>query len=112
MWRRLLTRQFGGSGVTAIGLLGLTLGLSVVSDRCDAEQRVSKPPSSDEDQRETARIRRILNGADYGNHAGQLESLGSSANPRYLSILEDKEANSLEVTRILALVSRQKGDRS
>ncbi|HKA07610.1 MAG TPA: HEAT repeat domain-containing protein [Gemmataceae bacterium] len=39
-------------------------------------------------------------------------SLGSSANGVYLEILKEKDAGSLEITRIFSLVARQKGDRT
>lgn len=109
--RQLASAPLVGFMIGACGPASLIILLWEVPGRSVAQQKEAGAPRSPSDEREVRRIRRILNAWDYGEHLGQLVSMGSAANAVYLSILADENATAAEVDRIFGLVTEQEGDR-
>jgi len=98
------------SRAAAVSLCAMILLLAGKSGDARSQSKQAPPPSAED--KESIRIRNMLRAAEFRQWSRDLTSMGSAANGVYLEVLQDPLAGSLEITRVLSLLGRQKGDRS
>src|SRR5262249_43575552 len=114
LYRREAQARCAMSGMSASRTKGPILAAMVAivvlwGDWAPAQERKSTGDKVDPEA--LGEIRKILLAKNFGDHVQVLIDMDSAAYPAYVVILRDRSAAPIEISHILSLVARQKGDR-